>query len=158
MSEPPPPIDPPSPREPGSTTATPGDTGSPARVSPDAADEAHGEGDAHDEGDTQNEGVASDDDGARVVVAVIRSGGIAGLRRRWRVETDAENDDAAEWIDRIDRCPWNDDVDGGPGADRFIWTIRARTPSERRERDIPDGALDGPWRELVEAVRAAARA
>lgn len=93
----------------------------------------------------------------RVVVAVIRSGGIAGLRRRWLVETEAQNDDAATWIARIDRCPWDADLDSDRGADRYVWTIRARTPAEQREREIPDGALDGPWLELVEAVRAAAR-
>lgn len=90
----------------------------------------------------------------RVVVAVVRSGGIAGIRRQWRVEPDPA--DISEWIAMIDSCPWDDDTDADTGADRFVWLIRARTPSERRERELPDSALDGPWRELVEAVRAAA--
>ncbi|MFS0853231.1 hypothetical protein [Microbacterium sp. 179-I 3D4 NHS] len=90
---------------------------------------------------------------ALVVIAVVRSGGIAGVPRRWRVEASA--DGAADWIDRIDRCPWDAEIESSPGADRFQWTIRARTPSERREREIPDGALSGPWLDLVEAVRAA---
>jgi hypothetical protein len=92
---------------------------------------------------------------ALVVIAVVRSGGIAGIPRRWRVEASADDDGAAEWIDRIDRCPWDAEIESSPGADRFQWTIRARTPSERREREIPDGALSGPWLDLVEAVRAA---
>lgn len=90
-----------------------------------------------------------------VVIAVVRTGGIAGIRRQWRVE--AEPDEAGEWIDLIDGCPWDEETDAGTGADRYVWSIRARTPSERRERDVPDSALDGPWRTLVEAVRTAAR-
>ena len=92
--------------------------------------------------------------GEQVVIAVVRTGGIAGIRRQWRVEADAP--DAEEWITLIDSCPWEQDADAGSGADRFMWSIRARTPSEHRERELPDSALDGPWRALVEAVRAAA--
>lgn len=91
-----------------------------------------------------------------VAVAVVRSGGIAGLSRRWRVEIDAsDSTDAETWIALIDRCPWNDDVESSTGADRYVWSIRARTPSERRERELPDAALSGAWRDLVDAVRAA---
>lgn len=92
---------------------------------------------------------------AHVVIAVVRSGGIAGIRRQWRVE--AEAPDAEDWIALIDRCPWDDEDEPAPGADRFIWSIRARTPVERRERELPDSALEGPWRALVDAVREAAR-
>ena len=92
---------------------------------------------------------------AQVVIAVVRSGGIAGIRRRWRVEAEAPA--AEKWIALIDRCPWDEDSDAGTGADRFVWSIRARTPSERRERELPDSALDGPWRALVDAVRSAQR-
>lgn len=90
---------------------------------------------------------------AQVIIAVVRSGGIAGISRRWRVEV--SSDDAAEWITRIDRCPWDAELDDPTGADRFVWSIRARTPSERRERELADAQLSGPWRELVDAVRAA---
>lgn len=89
----------------------------------------------------------------QVVVAVVRTGGIAGIRREWRVEPDP--DDTPEWISMIKRCPWDDEPDAAAGADRFSWTIRALTVSERRERELPDSALDGPWRELVDAVQAA---
>lgn len=88
-----------------------------------------------------------------VVIAVVRTGGIAGIRRQWRVE--AEPPEAEQWIALIDLCPWDQDPDASPGADRFVWSIRARTPSERRERELPDSALEGPWRKLVEAVRSA---
>lgn len=93
---------------------------------------------------------------APIVIAVVRTGGIAGIRRRWQVE--AGPDDAGGWIDLIDRCPWDQEAPTDTGADRFVWRIRARTPVERRERELPDSALDGPWRALVEAVRQAAAA
>ncbi|MFJ4223780.1 protealysin inhibitor emfourin [Microbacterium sp. NPDC089695] len=90
---------------------------------------------------------------ARVVIVVVRTGGIAGIRRQWQVEPDPA--DAPEWISMVDECPWDDDADAGRGADRFVWVIRVRTPDEHREREMPDSALDGPWRALVDAVRAA---
>lgn len=92
---------------------------------------------------------------ARVVIAVVRMGGIAGIRRQWRIE--AEPTEADHWIALIDSCPWDDEPDAERGADRFVWRIRARTPDERRERELPDSVLDGPWRALVDAVRDAAR-
>lgn len=94
-------------------------------------------------------------DDAQVVIAVARTGGIAGIRRRWRVE--APREEAGDWIALIDSCPWDAPAADGIGADRFVWSIRVRTPSERHAQELPDAALDGPWRELVDAVRAASR-
>ncbi|KQQ66791.1 protealysin inhibitor emfourin [Microbacterium sp. Leaf320] len=90
---------------------------------------------------------------AQVVIAVVRTGGIAGIRRQWRVEPDPA--ESSDWIAMIESCPWDADADDTTGADRFVWLIRVRTPSEKRERELPDSALDGPWRQLVDAVRAA---
>jgi hypothetical protein len=91
-----------------------------------------------------------------IIVAVVRSGGIAGISRRWRVEIAASDSaDADTWIALIERCPWDADTESSTGADRFMWSIRARTPHERRERELPDAAVSGPWRDLVDAVRAA---
>nr|WP_314842031.1 protealysin inhibitor emfourin [uncultured Microbacterium sp.] len=90
---------------------------------------------------------------APVVIAVVRSGGIAGIRRQWRVEPDPA--DTSEWITMIDSCPWDEESDADAGADRFIWIIRVRTPAEKRERELPDSELSGPWRALVDAVKAA---
>lgn len=88
---------------------------------------------------------------ADVVIAVVRSGGIAGISRRWRVE--AEPAEATSWITLIESCPWDDDPGTPSGADRFVWSIRVRTPVERRERELPDSELAGPWLTLVQAVR-----
>jgi len=98
----------------------------------------------------------SDDEGdpGRVVIVVVRSGGIGGIRRRWQVEP--PHAEFSRWVALVESCPWDDPSPPQSGADRFVWSIRVRTPSERREQDLPDAALDGPWRELVDAVRAAA--
>ena len=88
-----------------------------------------------------------------LVVAVTRTGGFAGLTRRWTAEP--REDEAPVWIDLIARCPWDERADVEPGgADRFVWRIRAQClPDEEREADLPDRAVTGPWRDLVDAVR-----
>jgi len=103
---------------------------------------------------------ATDDaDRSRIVVAVVRTGGIAGLRRRWRVEPDAAQ--APQWVALVERCPWDEQTDAAPtsdaGADRFVWSIHAVLHRQQRERVVPDTQLQGAWRELVDAVREADR-
>ena len=88
-----------------------------------------------------------------VTVVVVRTGGIAGRRRRWQV--DAADEDAGTWVMLIEQCPWDEPCESHDGADRFVWSIRVRTPDAQHERDLPDAALDGPWRTLVDAVRTA---
>jgi hypothetical protein len=91
----------------------------------------------------------------RVIVVVVRTGGLAGLRREWRAEPAA--DDTAHWIELIDGCPWDDHPPSTRGADRYVWSIRARY-DERPERvvELGDAQVDGPWRTLVDEVRAVA--
>ncbi|WP_439901143.1 protealysin inhibitor emfourin [Microbacterium azadirachtae] len=99
-------------------------------------------------------GIPSDadaDDG--VAIRVARSGGIAGMTRRWSVEP--AGDDREQWLLLVDRCPWDEKQPSGSGADRFVWRIEARVRRVRREQVIPEEHLSGPWRELVDAVRAA---
>ncbi|WP_429461876.1 protealysin inhibitor emfourin [Microbacterium sp. ZKA21] len=96
-----------------------------------------------------------------MTIVVVRSGGFAGLRREWRV--DAGDDDADRWRVLVEACPWDDDsaaseptpAPGPPprAADRYVWIIRALTPEQRLETELPEPALTGPWRELVDAVR-----
>src|SRR3546814_14189981 len=108
------------------------------------------------EPDDQPRRGARDDTAHTVVVTVIRSGGIAGRRRQWRAEP--APDDTPRWKTLVDRCPWDDaGGDTAGAADRFVWLIRvADGHIPPREAELPDSRLDGPWRELVEAVRAAA--
>ncbi|WP_353115022.1 protealysin inhibitor emfourin [Microbacterium sp.] len=105
---------------------------------------------ARDDGDTGAEGPA-------IVILVMRSGGIAGLRRRWEVA--ARGDDEGRWTELLESCPWDDPAprpDGG--ADRFTWSIRARMSDDERVRDLPESAVTGAWRDLIDAVRAASHA
>jgi len=91
-----------------------------------------------------------------VSVTVIRTGGIAGIRREWRAEPPA--DEAPRWIALIEVCPWDAEVDAsGPAADRFVWGIHARCGPQERGAELPDSEVHGPWRELVDEVRRAAR-
>ncbi|HWV47933.1 MAG TPA: hypothetical protein VN035_00630, partial [Microbacterium sp.] len=62
-----------------------------------------------------------------------------------------EREDAAPEHPRPEPTP-----EPGPSpraADRYVWIIRARTPEQRLETELPEPALTGPWRELVDAVR-----
>jgi hypothetical protein len=90
----------------------------------------------------------------RVEVAVIRSGGFAGLQREWRVEPDPV--DVPHWTELIEKCPWDEPVDGrAPEADRFTWRIRARCePGPTRRAELPESSLIGAWRRLVDEARA----
>jgi len=87
-----------------------------------------------------------------VVVSVVRSGGMAGIRKQWRAEPPAS--DIPHWRALVDQCPWDDTGAPAEGNDRFIWHITACTdPSDQREAEIPDSRLRGPWRTLVDEVR-----
>jgi len=96
----------------------------------------------------------TDDAQDRIVIAVVRSGGIAGLRRRWRAEPAPEQ--VPTWIELVDRCPWDERLDpDARGADRYVWSIHARLRDQQLEQVVPDTRLEGAWRELVDAVREA---
>src|SRR4051812_21346893 len=89
-----------------------------------------------------------------LLVAVTRTGGFAGMTRRWTAEP--REDEASEWVTLISRCPWDEPADEADrrGADRFQWNIHATCgPDQDHRADLPDGALTGAWRELVDAVR-----
>ena len=107
-----------------------------------------------------------------VEVDVARTGGIAGITRRWSAQPpEAE---APQWITLIDRCPWSeagtttgeheDDAPAAPPRparrrrdpmpDGFVWFIRATwSGADAREAELPDDEVVGAWRELVDAVR-----
>jgi hypothetical protein len=89
-----------------------------------------------------------------VVVTVVRTGGFAGLRRRWVAQPPPAQ--ASHWVALIDGCPWDDDIvpdDGDPGADRFVWRIDARSGRDERQAELPETRLNGPWRQLVDEVQ-----
>ncbi len=90
-----------------------------------------------------------------VRVRVVRTGGFAGLTRVWTAEPAPP--EAPRWVELIEECPWDAAASASVpvGADRFSWRISARcadAPSRRAE--LSDAELDGPWRHLVDEVRA----
>jgi len=95
-----------------------------------------------------------------IAVTVTRTGGIAGLRRTWRAQPDTA--ESPLWIALIDGCPWDaaDPARAIPptGADRFVWHVDARCGEAAREAALADPEVQGPWRELIDAVRAAQKA
>ncbi len=91
------------------------------------------------------------DDPVHVTVVVTRTGGIAGLRRQWQV--DSRGDEASEWVALIEECPWPRAASRASGADRFAWSIVALLGPDRHDAELSDDQIDGPWAILVEAVR-----
>ena len=83
-----------------------------------------------------------------VVIRVTRSGGIAGIRRGWFVES-TEPDG---WPPLVDACPWQEPVEP-TGADRFVWRIEVAAPEPTRLAELPETAVRGPWRDLVDRVQ-----
>jgi hypothetical protein len=88
-------------------------------------------------------------------VEVSRSGGFAGITRRWQADVDAQPD-KDDWIILIDDLPW-DEVPAQPSEpDRYTWVIRIAAPdpeTTRHEAALPERELTGGWRELVDRVR-----
>ena len=92
-----------------------------------------------------------------IAVTVTRTGGIAGMRRTWRAQPDSA--ESPQWIALIDGCPWDAADPARPipptGADRFVWHVDARCGDAEREAALADPEVQGPWRDLIDAVRAA---
>lgn len=94
---------------------------------------------------------AESDPAPAVEVDVARTGGIAGMTRRWTAQP--PEGEASEWISLIDRCPWHDvhphpvagaafDVGApdGAAAERGAATSTAgRTQVGESRNPMPDG-------------------
>ena len=93
-------------------------------------------------------------------IKVERTGGIAAITRVWTVDARTDSD-LSQWQPLVEACPW-DAVPSTPRAaaaafappqpDRFIYSITAG----QRRAALPEQALTGPWRILVDTARAAA--
>lgn len=81
------------------------------------------------------------------VISVVRTGGLAGLRREWSVEIQDERE-WARWRPLVEACPW-DAVSDDATRDRFVYVISAQEHTAR----VPETHLTGPWRELADRVR-----
>ncbi len=93
-------------------------------------------------------------------ISVERTGGIAAMTRVWTVNAESEKA-RNQWQPIVEACPW-DAVPRTPRAaaaeysgsqpDRFIYSIRAG----QHRAALPEQAVTGPWRVLVDSTRAAA--
>jgi len=81
-------------------------------------------------------------------VIVIRTGGMAGLRRTWEVTVD-DQPDSESWAELLTRLPWENRPKAPAQPDRYVYEIRY----SRRRVVLPEQQLTGPWRELVDRVR-----
>ena len=89
-------------------------------------------------------------------ITVQRSGGMAGMKRTWTVQP-TPPEDTELWQPLIEACPWDAVPKSGRSAaigqpDRFLYNIRAG----QRRATLPEQAVTGPWRDLVETAKAAA--
>jgi len=88
-------------------------------------------------------------------ITVERSGGIAALTRVWTVQA-VTSSDKSRWQPIVEACPWDAVEDPGQAPhgqpDRFMYSIRAG----QRRATLPETAVTGPWRVLVDSTRAAA--
>jgi hypothetical protein len=95
-------------------------------------------------------------------ISVERTGGISAIPRVWTVEARSETA-ISQWQPIVEACPW-DSVPRTPRAaaekfaghqpDRFIYSIRAG----QHRAALPEQAVTGPWRVLVDSTREAAEA
>lgn len=97
------------------------------------------------------------DSDERFAIIVVRSGGLAGLSKRWRAEPDPARD--PRWRTLVESCPWDAPPPPARGADRYQWRIEVhRGGIAVHEARLSDGQVQGPWRTLVDEVRQAAPA
>ena len=101
---------------------------------------------------------AAEENAPVVCVRVARSGGVAGLTRRWQVL--APPRDPARWLALVAQCPWEAAAAAADtaanGADRFTWTIEAELDGGTRRAVVGEEQARGPWRTMIDAVRAEA--
>jgi hypothetical protein len=80
-----------------------------------------------------------------MLVIVTRTGGFAGMSRRWAAQAPDE---------LVLACSWEEEASPPAGEpDRFVYRIEA----DDRSRAVPESRLAGPWRELVDYVLDQAR-
>jgi len=82
-------------------------------------------------------------------VIVSRSGGIAGIRVTWEVQVD-DQPDAPYWRELLSALPWDEAEDAAPPPDRYVYRIRCAP----HEVVLPEPQVSGPWKDLVDRVRA----
>lgn len=97
-------------------------------------------------------------DDAHVRVRVTRSGGVAGITRKW--DASPPPGEESEWVTAIEDCPWNEEPEARAGANRsdgFVWHIVAIIPHDEMSTTLPEAAVTGPWKALIQFVREASQ-
>lgn len=86
-----------------------------------------------------------------VTVTIVRTGGVAGLRREWTATASGSDADAVRAL--VDSDAWVT-VSVDPGSrDRFVWSIVVTGAGRRRTVKVPEARLDGALQELVSRVQ-----
>ena len=88
-----------------------------------------------------------------VAVRITRSGGVAGITRRWHAQAPVGNEQ--EWVTVINECPWDETRPTLSRPDGFTWRIVAIVRHDERSVTLPESAAVGPWATLIDVVRAA---
>ena len=87
-----------------------------------------------------------------VAVRLTRTGGLAGITRRWQAE--APEGDESQWVAVIDQCPWDETPPtDSVRTDGFTWRIVAVVRHDERSVVLPESAAVGPWATLISVVR-----
>ncbi|RFA13837.1 hypothetical protein B7R22_11470 [Subtercola boreus] len=94
------------------------------------------------------------DESPQVAVTVVRTGGFAGLKRTWEATAD-DPSTVDVWLGFADSLPWGATPREDPrSVDRFVYRIVIAVHSEvRHETTLPESALTGRWRDLVDRVQ-----
>ncbi|GAA1909795.1 hypothetical protein GCM10009688_13100 [Arthrobacter gandavensis] len=77
-------------------------------------------------------------------LVVVRTGGMAGMRRTWSSEVSSEEAEE-RWLPLLQEPP----QEAADGPDRFTYEIRVG----QQAVTIPETSLKGRWRELVDRAR-----
>src|SRR3954453_24181014 len=88
-------------------------------------------------------------------IELIRSGGFAGVTRRWSLEPDDLGADEAAEVERL--LAALDDVAADPpeparGADRFQYELRGMRGGETRSMTLQEGAIPDEIRPLIDRL------
>ena len=86
-------------------------------------------------------------------IELIRSGGFAGVSRRWA--TELSEDEAAE-IERLFDRHAEQPPDSAPGADRFQYELRLTRGGSTRALTLREGAIPADLRPLLDRLTHAA--
>ena len=83
-------------------------------------------------------------------ITVTRSGGFAGLTRKWSA-TVTEEAETQQWRELLDQLPWDQYTSEPAEPDRFTYRVRIAN----RQAVVPEQRFTGVWQQLLDRVREA---